>query len=326
VRRLFWYNSILLIAVCLLGCSRKSNPDNTIDILTLKGPSGMGMITLIDSPALMKDYPVNIEVLEEPMQVRARMLSDKPEFAVLPLNMAAILYNKGSEYQVLAIPVWGTLYLFGTDTTVKSWQDLKGKPVHLMGKGATPDILFRYLLERNGLTPGKDVLLDYSFPTHLDLSNAVIAGKAELAVISEPLVSLAEARNPNIHEIMDLNREWSAAVPDFPTLPQTALMVRRDFADKHPDQVIRIAEAWEKSTDFVNRNPGKAAGLISRKKILPDSTIAERSIPRCNLQFLWASQVRGAIDGYLQVFYTFNPDAVGGRLPDEAFVYKKPDH
>jgi NitT/TauT family transport system substrate-binding protein len=307
------------------GCRTKSTKDATIDILTLKGPSGMGMIAMIDSPASLGLEQVNIEVLEEPMQVRARLLVDKPEFAVLPLNMAAILFNKNIDYQVLAIPVWGTLYLFGSDTTTITWSNLKGKYVHLMGKGATPDILFRYLLEKNGLVPGEDVLLDYSFPTHVDLSNAVIAGKANLAVISEPLVSLAQTRNPSIREIMDLNKEWEKAVPDNLSLPQTALLVNKDFAEKHPEIVAEIADAWKKSTDFVNHFPNKAAGLIATHKILPDSAVALRSIPRCNLKFSWASDVRESIRGYLQVFLTFNPDAVGGRMPDEAFVYQKPD-
>lgn len=322
---IIWQLLILLFSVFFTDCNRKTDSGEAIDILTLKGPSGMGMISMIDSPTRLGRKQVNIEVLDEPMQVRTRLLVDKPEFAVLPLNMAAILFNKGVQYQVLAIPVWGTLYLFGSDTTVRTWKDLKGKPVHLMGKGATPDILFRYLLERNGLVPGEDVLLDYSFPTHVDLSNAVIAGEADLAVISEPLVSMAQARNPDIREIMDLNREWATAVPENPSLPQTALLVRKDFAANNPGLVKTIAEAWEKSTEFVSLNPTIAAGMIARQKILPDSTVALKSIPRCNLRFRWASDVKARINGYLQVFLTFNPDAVGGRLPDETFVYQKPD-
>ncbi len=286
----------------------------------------MGMINLIDSAATATSVPLRIEILDEPMQVRARMLVDKPEIAVLPLNMAAILYNKGIDYQVLAIPVWGTLYLFGSDTTVKTWQDLKGKTVHLMGKGATPDILFRYLLGKQGLVPETDIRLDYTFPTHIDLSNAVIAGKADLAVISEPLVSLAQSRNPSIHEIMDLNREWARAVPENPTLPQTAILVRADFARDNPGLLAEIMETWSRSTTYVNRNSSEAALRIASNRILPDSVVALQSIPRCNLLFRYAGEIRPVIAAYLKVFLTFNPDAIGGQMPDEAFIYQKQDH
>ncbi len=323
----FCFAILSFLAVLILnGCRNPGEGPGTVTILALKGPSAMGMVVLMDSLKTVDGKGVNIEVLEEPMQVRARMLVDKPEIALLPLNMASILYNKGLKYQLLAVPIWGTLYLFGTDTLISAWQDLKGKTVYMMGKGATPDILFRYLLEKNGLVPGQDVILDYSFPTHLDLANAVIAGQADLAVLSEPEGSLAQERNGAVRLIMDLNREWAEAVPENPGLPQTALLVRSDFARDHASGILGIAESWKQSTEWVTLHPTQAARLIVDHRILPDSSTAARSIPRSNLQFKYAEDVRSCINGYLKVFFTFNPDAVGGHMPDEKFIYTKPDH
>ncbi len=286
----------------------------------------MGMIYLIDSPASILPEPLSIEILDEPMLVRARMLKDKPELAVLPLNMGAILYNKGLPYEVIAIPVWGTLYLFGTDPVVNDWTSLKGKRIFLMGKGTTPDILFRYLLNVHGIKADSEVILDYSYPTHIDLANAVSAGQAGLAVISEPLVSLAKAKNPAILQILDLNTEWAQAFPGNPAMPQTALMGRSDFIRDHPEWVKKIADAWSRSIDEVNRDPEKAAERIVFHNILPSPAIAVSSIPRCNLKFRFASEIRSEIGQYLQVFFTFNPDAIGGKLPDEKFICPKPDY
>lgn len=286
----------------------------------------MGMIYLIDSPGHIISEPLTIEILDEPMLIRARILKEKPELAVLPLNMGAILYNKGLPYQVIGIPVWGTLYLFGSDSTVNDWSSMRKKRFFLMGKGTTPDILFRYLLKFNGLNPEGDVILDYSYPTHIDLANAVSAGQAGLAVISEPLVSLAQARNPSIKQIMDLNVEWAKSFPGYPEMPQTALLGRADFIRDHPEWVIKIAQAWSRSINQVNHHPEEAAERIVFHDILPDSAIAVRSIPRCNLKFRFASEIRPEIRHYLGVFFTFNPDAIGGKLPDEKFIFQKPDH
>lgn len=319
--------SLLIILSLALACCRTGSVNNTgITFLTLKGPSAMGMIYLMDSPGKIIDVPINIEMLDEPMMVRARILKDKPELAVLPLNMASILYNKGLPYQVIAVPVWGTLYLFGTDSTINGWPSLKNKKIYLMGKGTTPDILFRYLLKNHGLDPAKDVVLDYSFPTHIDLANAVAAGQAQLAVISEPMVSLAKARNPRIHQLMDMNAEWAAAMPGNPEMPQTALVGSTDFIKKHPGWVKKICEAWMRSINEVNQHPELAAKRIVFHKILPDPSIAVSSIPRCNLRFRYASEIRSGVAQYLQVFYTFNPDATGGKLPDEQFICQKPDY
>ena len=316
---------VILSLLTLGGCRPGAVKSDGITLLTLKGPSSMGMIYLIDSPGTFIHQKLTIEILDEPMLVRARMLKDEPELAVLPLNMGAILYNKGLPYQVIAIPVWGTLYLFGTDTGISGWSSLKNKRIYLMGKGTTPDILFRYLLNSHGLNPDSDVVLDYSFPTHIDLANAVSAGRANLAVISEPLVSLTRSRNPAIIQMMDLNAEWAAIFPGNPAMPQTALLGRKDFIRNHPDQVRRIAEAWSRSAEEVNLNPDRAALSIVAHGILPDADVAALSIPRCNLRFRYASDIRPEINQYLQVFLNFNPDAVGGKLPDEEFICQKPD-
>lgn len=318
--------AFLILMLILAGCHTGQFKDKSVTLLTLKGPSAMGMIYLIDSANQVIPEQLHIEILDEPMLVRARILKDKPELAVLPLNIGAILYNKGLPYQVIAIPVWGTLYLFGSDTSINSWPSLKNKRIFLMGKGTTPDVLFRYLLNIHGLNPNQDVILDYSFPTHIDLANAVSAGQADLAVISEPLVSLVRARNPSILQIMDLNAEWAKAFPGNPAMPQTALMGRNDFIRDHPEWIRKICEAWNRSIDQVNLHPDRAAERIIFYKILPDPAMAVSSIPRCNLKFRYASEIRPEIGQYLQVFFTFNPDAVGGKLPDEQFICQKPDY
>jgi NitT/TauT family transport system substrate-binding protein len=318
--------AFLMMALMLVSCHSVQPKKVEITFLTLKGASAMGMIYLIDSQDQVIPGKMHIEIIDEPMLMRARMLRDEPELAVLPLNMAAILYNKGLAYQVIAIPVWGTLYLFGSDTSINGWESLRNKRISLMGKGTTPDVLFRYLLNLHGIKPDQDVILDYSFPTHIDLANAVSAGQVRLAVISEPLVSLVRARTPSVRQMMDLNSEWAKAFPEYPAMPQTALIGRTDFIRDHPDWITGICQAWARSIEQVVQYPEQAAGRIVFHKILPDPAIAVNSIPGCNLKFRYAYEIKPEIRQFLQVFFTFNPDAVGGKLPDEKFICQKPDY
>jgi NitT/TauT family transport system substrate-binding protein len=125
---------------------------------------------------------------------------------------------------------------------------------------------------------------------------------------------------------MDLNAEWQKVFPGNYAMPQTVLIGRIDFIQNHPDWIRRICEAWSLSIEKVNLNPEKAAGRIVYHSILPDTVAIINSIPRCNLKFRYASEMRSGIGQYLQVFFTFNPDAVGGKLPDEQFIYQKPDY
>ena len=313
LRYIIWVALLLLLVRCKSGPTSEA----TITIATLKGPSSMGLIKMIDSLSKDKDQVFNIEILNEPIQVRKMVIDGTADFAILPTNMAAILYNRGLEYKLLAIPVWGTLYLFGNDTTINTWNELKGKRIHIMAKGMTPDILFRYLLQKNGIDPNKDLTLDYRFPTHIDLANAVAAGQADLAVISEPLVSLVMHRNKQVLPIFNLNEQWER-FQEGP-IAQTALIGKRSLIKTNPKLVEEVLSNYLKSTQWVNQNPDSAAVLIVKHGILPNISVAKNAIPRSNLNFVKADTIISTIENYLWVFYQINPDVIGGKLPDENF-------
>lgn len=307
---------IILVLVVLYSCNQ-SVDKNKIRIATLKGPSAMGMVKMIDSLDQIENANIEITIYNEPIQVRKLMLEGETDFAILPTTMGAILYNKGIPYQLAAIPVWGTLYLFGNDTTIKSWDDLKGKRIHLMAKGMTPDVLFKYLLIQNGIDPENEVILDYSFPSHIDLANAVAAGKAQLGVISEPLVSMVIQKNSAVHPIFDLNIEWQKI--NTQAIAQTALLVKSDFAKQSPVKLQEILSSYQFSTNWVNENHAEAAELIVKYEILPNIELADSSISRSNLNFIEAKYIKNYISKYLKIFYEMNPDITGGKIPDDNF-------
>ncbi|MBO4768648.1 MAG: ABC transporter substrate-binding protein, partial [Bacteroidales bacterium] len=263
---------------------------------------------------------VRVEIFIEPLQVRKLMLTDSVDIAILPTTMAALLYGKGVDYRMAAVPIWGTLYLCGTDTTIRSIADLRGRKVYLMAKGMTPDVMFRHLLLANGLEPFRDVDLDYRFPTHIDLANATMAGRADMSVITEPYLSQALNANPSLHVLLDLNEEWAKV--DSAPVTETALVVRGAFAEEHPEAVEAFVDALRRSAEWVNANPGEAAALSVRYGINPDSAAVAGSIPRTNLRVEAASSVKEAIIDYLRVFYEMEPEIIGGSMPDEKFFVK----
>ncbi len=183
----------------------------------------------------------------------------------------------------------------------------------------TPDVLFRYLLQKNNIDPEREIILDYSFPTHIDLANAVAAGQADLGVISEPLVSLVMQRNQEVHPVFDLNQEWNK-IQGVP-IAQTAFLVKSSLLQDNRSVIEHMIEAYEASTQWVNGNPDSAALLIVKYNILPDINVAFNAIPRSNLKFVRAKDIQLQVNGYLEVFYQMNPDIVGGKIPDENFYY-----
>ncbi len=313
---------IFIVFSLLVGCRNPVRNDGdklSYKIATLKGPSSIGMIRLIDSINNADNTNIQIDILNEPIQVRKMMLDGTADFAILPTTMAAILYNKGLDYRLIAIPGWGTLYLVGEDTTITRWEDIRNRRVNVMAKGMTPDVVFRYLLQKNGINPDKDITLDYSFPTHIDLANAIAAGQAELGVIPEPLVSLVMHKNKKVYPIFDLNLEWNKQ--QNAPIAMTAFLGKESILKDSPQLTEQLISSYKNAVRWVNQHPDSAANLIVKYGILPDYEVALQSIPRSNLNFKRANNIQTQIDAYLKVFYDMNPDIIGGKIPDENFYY-----
>lgn len=316
----------ITIAMCIAllaigGCRpQKNEADRKTVIAALRGPSSVAMIRLIDSLTTATDADIEVHLFSEPMQVRKMMLEKNADFAVLPSTMAALLYNKGVDYRLAAVPLWGTLYICGTDSTIRSIRDLRGRKVFLMDRGMTPDILFRHLLEKNGLKPYEDVELDYRFPTHIDLANATIAGHADLSVISEPYLSQVLGANPSLHLLTDLNAEW-LRIENTP-LAETALVCRGALAESDGTFVREVVEDYRRAAEWACAHPDSAAALAVKHGINPDSAAVALSIPRSNIKVIKASEASKALYDYLHIFEEMEPEAIGNKLPNEKFITK----
>ncbi|MCK7495303.1 MAG: alpha-hydroxy-acid oxidizing protein [Comamonadaceae bacterium] len=66
---------------------------------------------------------------------------------------------------------------------------------------------FGYLLEKNGIDPETDVVLDYSFPTHIDLANAV-AGIVRHGGAIRTVCHFGSGYELDVRTLFDLNLEW----------------------------------------------------------------------------------------------------------------------
>ena len=312
-----------LLIICLFAALlplRSCTPaqEGRMVVATLRGPSSVAMIQLIDSLFRTEDADIEVKIFDEPMQLRKMMLEGSADFAVLPMTMAALLYNKGVDYRVAAVPLWGSLYLCGTDTTVRSLADLRGRKVHLMAKGMTPDLLFRHLLSRSGLEAYRDVELDYRFPTHTDLANAAIAGRAELCVLSEPYVSQVVNGNSEMHILLDLNQLWQS-IESSPEA-ETAFLCKGTLADSNRVVISYVVDAYRASSEWVKAHPDSAAALCVRHGINPDTLALIQSIPRTNINVMDASEAEQYIFDYLKLFFGLSPETVGGRIPDGKFI------
>ncbi|HLF33587.1 MAG TPA: PhnD/SsuA/transferrin family substrate-binding protein [Cyclobacteriaceae bacterium] len=319
---------ILLAAYLMTGCkdqrSGGKGEADRVRVGVLNGPAAVSIVQMMERGKLTAgEIPIEFIIRSEPGQIQSLMFHEEVDFAFLPSTTAAILYNSGFNYQAIVVPLWGSMYLVGSDPAITTVRDLRGKSVGQMGRGVVPDIVLRYILIQSGLEPDEDVRIDYNFPSHIELASAVKAGITSLGVLSEPQVSLIINQNPRLGVMLDLTREWCQVTGDSIPFAQTVMMVGNTFSRNNSRIVDQFLEDFRKNIEWINMNPAGAAALIVKHRIIPDSIAAKACIPRCNLRYKFAADEKKGVMDFYKVLFNLNMDAVGGRIPDENFFYTK---
>ncbi|MBQ8416821.1 MAG: ABC transporter substrate-binding protein [Clostridia bacterium] len=164
-----------------------------INVYTLNGTTGFGMAKLMNDAKngdTLESYTFSVQ--SDATIVTAALINGSADIAALPTNAASTVYNKtGGEVCVIAVNTLGCLYLLtNQNETVSSFADLKGKTVYVPAQN--PTFIFTYLCKMNGLEIGKDIIIDSStYAKPADLRTAVAAGLVDIAVLPEPMVTIA---------------------------------------------------------------------------------------------------------------------------------------
>lgn len=321
--RLFCIAIICMIisGPALFARGAKEYTELELKAAVFKGPSGFGIVKMMEeNPDLGEGVNISYEVLPSPQEMVARIASGEVDFGVLPVNIAAKLFNGKGTYPMAAVTGYGLLYLLSSDPGISSWTDLESREIYTVGKGASPDYLLQYYLSQAGLEAGKDLAVNYSIQAAPMLAQALIGGKVDTAVLPEPFVTQVRSRNKAVSSRLDFQKSWIDlhGGEEGRSYPITAAVVSASLVKEQPEVVEAFYNAYRDSIAWVNANQEAAGKLIEKWDIMP-AAIAAPAIPGCNLSFQSAAQARREVEGYLKVLLEYNPPSVGGKLPTEDF-------
>lgn len=290
----------------------------TLVVAVIKGPSGVGLIRLFDSqPQLPGGLALSPVAVPSADLVTAKLISGEYDAGILPVNVAAKLYNSGLPLKLAAITGDGMLSFISSDPDLHALSDLRGKKVNVTSQGATPDYLFQALLEHDGLLPGKDVDLDYSL-SYADAALALAAGKISSAILPEPFSTMALSLNPQLRKPFDVGALWTAQTGQS-SYPMTALVVRDSLPRDNPEALSSLLEACKASVSWVIANPEKAGELAEKQAWGLKTAVVTKAVPLSAYVFRPAVEARPEIEALLRIFLRRAPKSVGDRLPDSGF-------
>lgn len=320
--------SLLLAAALLLlpacGATAKGmSAEGPVRIAGLKGPTTMGLVNLLDMEqqgTAALDYDLQLYGTAD--EIVPGLIKGELDMAAIPANLAAALYQKTKGgIQVMAVNTLGVLYVVEKGDTVHSMADLAGRTILSTGKGTTPEYLLRYLLEKNGLDPDKDVKIQYCSEATEVTAQMAAAQKDAIAVLPQPYVTTAGMKDPSLRVALDLTAEWDK-VSDS-QLVTGVTVVRTQYAQEHPDVVEAFLQEYAQSVRTANTDLDRTAALCEQQGVVAKAAIAKKALPACNIVCRTGDEMQKDVSAYLSVLCAADPAAVGGKLPDEGFYWKK---
>lgn len=289
-----------------------------IRVYTMNGTTGFGMAKLMEDAAngAFQSESYAFEVKSNfANDVLPALINGDADIAAIPTNGASIAYNRTQgKVKVLAVNTLGCLYIIGK-TEVTSLSDLDGKTV--FAPAQNPTFIFKYLCGQNAV----NVTIDNQYSAPADLVAAVASGKVDYAVLPEPMITVAKAKNADLKVSLDLTAEWNKLDGKQDTLVQGCVVVRTAFLEEHPEAVANFLKAYEESVNYVNGSTDEAAELIAKHGIFAQAPVAKKAIPKCNIHFVAGEDMKAALNTYLTILSGINATAIGGKVPDDAFYY-----
>lgn len=124
-----------------------------------------------------------------------------------------------------------------------TWQKLKGSRVLGGRAGGMPQMVFEYILKKNGIDPKTDLTMDQSIQFGLTAA-AFTSDQSDYTVEFEPFATGLELEG-NGYVVASLGT-------DSGYVPYTAYCAKKSYLAMHPDLIQRFTSALQKGMDYVN--------------------------------------------------------------------------
>ena len=124
-----------------------------------------------------------------------------------------------------------------------TWQKLKGSRVLGGRAGGMPQMVFEYILKKNGIDPKTDLTMDQSIQFGLTAA-AFTSDQSDYTVEFEPFATGLELEG-NGYVVASLGT-------DSGYVPYTAYCAKKSYLAMHPDLIRRFTSALQKGMDYVN--------------------------------------------------------------------------
>ena len=164
------------------------------------------------------------------------------------------------------------------------WEDLKDKKVLGGRKGGMPEMVFEYILRKNGLDPQKDLRIDQSID--FGSTAAAFSGdtSSDFTVEFEPSATALEKEGAG-YVVASLG-------VDSGYVPYTSYSAKTSYMEKNPEIIQKFTDALQKGMEYVQTHtPEEIAQVISPQFAETDLDTVTTIVKRYYDQDTWKSNL-----------------------------------
>ena len=164
------------------------------------------------------------------------------------------------------------------------WEDLRDKKVLGGRKGGMPEMVFEYILRKNGLDPQKDLMIDQSID--FGSTAAAFSGdtSSDFTVEFEPSATALEKEGAG-YVVASLG-------VDSGYVPYTSYSAKTSYMEKNPEIIQKFTDALQKGMEYVQTHtPEEIAQVISPQFAETDLDTVTTIVKRYYDQDTWKSNL-----------------------------------
>ena len=164
------------------------------------------------------------------------------------------------------------------------WEDLKDKKVLGGRKGGMPEMVFEYILRKNGLDPQKDLTIDQSIDFGYTAAAFTGDTSADFTVEFEPSATALEKEGAG-YVVASLG-------VDSGYVPYTSYSAKTSYMEKNPEIIQKFTNALQKGMEYVQRHtPEEIAEVIAPQFAETDLDTVTAIVKRYYDQDTWKSNL-----------------------------------
>ena len=243
-----------------------------------------------------------LKVWEETEKHLAWITNGKADISFSALITSAKLRN--NDIKIPALFVWDNFVLL-TRYKANDFSDIIGKDIYTpLFEEAPPAKITKYLIKASGLNPNDfNFVYGKPFGRPEEIYKDFVDGKADTVILREPeasyVVKIMKDRGQEISEL-SFNSLWNDINDGFGSFPNAGLVLKGDFARKHPEITKIFLQELKHAINWVVENR-KASALMSSEPMNEPVDRVELFLDRVNFEYVDGEPLVKKVKQYFDV-------------------------